>query len=180
MSPHASSTHPLVAAYLTDLERALATTDPHEREDTLAAVREHIEDALGGAPQDAATAQAVLSDLGPVERIAATATPADRPTVVAPAASTDLTSAGLLLFAAASFAVVFALPLVAAPVAVGTLVGTLVQLRRTRGQRGMLRAGLALSIATLLVTVLMAMFLLSASPGAPVPGDVEPAQSDVS
>ena len=76
MTTSPPDTHPLVVAYLADLERVLAGSDPQERADTLAAIREHIADALDGAPQDTATTMAVLADLGPVERIAATATPA--------------------------------------------------------------------------------------------------------
>ncbi|GGL15694.1 hypothetical protein ACFQGK_03100 [Cellulomonas gelida] len=41
------SEHPLVQAYLADLDRALVGSDPREHQDTLDAVREHLEEALG-------------------------------------------------------------------------------------------------------------------------------------
>ena len=183
MTPSAASVHPLVAAYLADLERALAGADPQEREDTLTAIREHIDDALDGAPQDTATATAVLSDLGPVERIAATATPATTQAttqaVALPPATPDWTSSALLACAVASFVVVFTLPWVAAPIAVGTLVAAVLQLRRDAGREGRLRVAAAFSIATLLVAVLLATFLVANPDPEQVPGDISTAQSRV-
>ena len=181
MTTNTSGAHPLVGAYLADLERALAPADPQERADVLAAVAEHIHDALGDS-QDAAQATAVLAALGPVERIAAAATPSPAPADSAPTSSSahlDWMSALLLVCATISFALAFTRPLVAIPIAVGALVGTLTQLRRHRGHRRVLRASLGLSLATLLITVFMGMFLLSASPGDPVPGDVQTVQPDV-
>lgn len=174
-----SGAQPLVVAYLSDLELALAGTDPQEREDTLAAVREHIEDALDGSPRDAATATAVLSGLGPVERIAATATPAVAPpTTPADAASSSTwTSTALLTCAVVSFIGVFVFPSVAAPVAVGTIVGAAILLRRGHGRTGFLRSSIAFSFVTLLIAALLAAFLLSSSSVDPIPSDPVPADA---
>lgn len=175
-----SGAHPLVAAYLSDLELALGDTDPQEREDTLAAIREHIEEALDGSSRDAAAAAAVLSGLGPVERIAATATPAvAASTTPADAAlsASAWTSTALLTCAVVSFIGVFVFPWVAAPVAVGTIVGAAVLLRRGSGRAGFLRTSIAFSIVTLLIAVLLAAFLLSSSPADPVPSDPVPADA---
>ena len=183
MTTTPSGARPLVDAYLADLDRALAAADPQERADVLATVAEHIDDALGDS-QDAAQATSVLEALGPVERIAAAATPSPVTTSAAsapspPAAHVDWTSALLLVGAAASFALVFTLPLMALPIAVATLVGSLTQLRHRRGHRRVLHASLGLSLTTLLVTVLVGMFLLPTSSPDPVPGDVQTVQPDV-
>ncbi|GII99936.1 hypothetical protein CLV28_3014 [Sediminihabitans luteus] len=64
----------LVAQYLDDLERALADADPAERAETVTAVRDHLEDALGTRPP-LDDARDVIAGLGPVELIAGAATP---------------------------------------------------------------------------------------------------------
>ena len=183
MTTSAPGTPPLVVAYLADLERALAGTDPHERADTLAAIREHIEDALDGTTQDTAATMAVLAGLGPVERIAATATPAHTPAVaptptVAPtsAPTRERVSLALLGCAVASLALVFALPWVATPIAVVTLVVAIMQLRRHAGREGFLRTSVVLSIATILVSALLALGLFTTGSPAPVPDGIESVQ----
>lgn len=176
-SPH--DAHPLVVAYLADLDRALAGTDPHERADTVAAIREHIDDALDGAPQDTATTMAVLADLGPVERIAATATPAAAALPVAPAPAPTHEGRSMVLLGCAVFSLflVFALPWVAAPIAVGTLIVTVLHLRRSGGGERYLRAAAVLSIATIIVAALLATLLLSTGDNGPSPDDVVPVES---
>jgi hypothetical protein len=67
---------PVVEAYLADLDRALAAADPRERAETVAAVREHAAESLARHGTDDASARRVLDELGPVESIAAEATPA--------------------------------------------------------------------------------------------------------
>ena len=65
--------HPMVEAYLADLDRALSGSDPREHAETMSAIREHLADAI--APD--ATAEQVrhaLDELGPVETIAASTT----------------------------------------------------------------------------------------------------------
>lgn len=69
------SAHPLVQAYLADLDRALAGTDPRERADVLDGVREHLGEALGeNTAAGTVRVRQVLAGLGPVEVIAAQAT----------------------------------------------------------------------------------------------------------
>lgn len=69
MTEHA--THPLVEAYLRDLEALLTGLGPGERAEVLSGVREHIEDALVGGPQPGAReVQTVLAELGPPEAVA--------------------------------------------------------------------------------------------------------------
>ena len=69
MTEHA--THPLVEAYLRDLDALLTGLGPGERAEVLSGVREHIEDALAGGPQPGARdVQTVLAELGPPEAVA--------------------------------------------------------------------------------------------------------------
>jgi hypothetical protein len=65
------TTHPLVAAYLTELEQLLAGIDPAERAEVLSGVREHVEVSLptGGAASDEEV-RAVLTELGPPQAVA--------------------------------------------------------------------------------------------------------------
>ncbi|WP_020013505.1 HAAS signaling domain-containing protein [Promicromonospora sukumoe] len=74
---------PLVEAYLADLDRALASADPRERAETMAAVREHANESLTLHGTDDESARRVLAELGPVEAIAAEATPATPPAATA-------------------------------------------------------------------------------------------------
>ncbi|HEY0119719.1 MAG TPA: hypothetical protein VGC04_13165 [Cellulomonas sp.] len=73
---------PLVAAYLADLDRALAGADPADRLEIVDAVREHIDAAVfefGAAPTQAEIA-GVLRRLGTADDVAAAwAVGADRP-----------------------------------------------------------------------------------------------------
>jgi hypothetical protein len=64
------ATSPLVAAYLADLDRALAGADPSDRLEIVDAVREHIDAELGASPSQAEVA-AVLRRLGTADDVAA-------------------------------------------------------------------------------------------------------------
>ena len=163
-------THPLIDAYLTDLERALADADPRERAEMLTTVREHISESVGDAPDGARVAQ-TLADLGPVELIAAEATPATPPGAragtgtPAPAADRDLWVPRVALTAA-----VLSVPLVvlnfllAAPIALACLVVAIVYLRRRSPQRGLLQATLVASGLTLLATFALLVTHVLAAP----------------
>jgi len=73
---------PLVAAYLADLDRALAGADPADRLEIVDAVREHIEASLAelGASPTQAEVAGVLHRLGTADEVAAAwAAGADRP-----------------------------------------------------------------------------------------------------
>lgn len=69
-----SAARVLVDRYLTDLRAALADRHPREREETLAAVEERIEDVMQTDP-DSAHVREVLQQLGSVDEIAASLTP---------------------------------------------------------------------------------------------------------
>ncbi|MEL7975300.1 hypothetical protein AAG589_05505 [Isoptericola sp. F-RaC21] len=125
---------PLIEAYLADLERALAASEPRERAETLAAVREHAAESLALHGSDDAGARRVLDELGPVDAIAAASTPAPAAAAapVAPASPTPAADVWLVVLAVASLAL-FVIPLVAAAV----VVWALVRLRSGAGNRGL-------------------------------------------
>jgi hypothetical protein len=163
-TPSTGLTHPLVAAYLSDLERALASADQQERIDTIAAVREHLTDALGGADADAEAdaeptteqVRAVLDELGSVDQIAAAATPASAPLTEK---KQEGGWAAPALMAASIVSLV--IPLYGAGLAIGCLVTALVLLRSAAPRRNFLHATVAVSIVTLVVTLLLVMFSLA-------------------
>ena len=183
MSPRpAVVTHPLVHAYLSDLERALAGADPRERTDVLDGVREHLGEALGdGAPVETADVRRVIADLGPVEAIAAQATraellaPPTSPPVRAVAPASDTTSIVALVTAIAAAAAFFT-PFVSIPLAVAALVTAAVHLRSPGARKGRCWAAVAVASATLLLMALAAALFLTASTGFEG-GTVEPATS---
>lgn len=162
-APHAALSHPLVAAYLADLDRALATADPQERLDTVTSVTEHLTEALGDTPEPTnEQVRAVLDDLGSPEQIAATATPASAiatPETEQPATRGDWAPAVLLGAAIVSLV----LPFIGAVLAIGCLVAAIVLLRRETQRRGMLQAAIAVSIVTLVITAVLAAGTLSFS-----------------
>ncbi|NYI42105.1 HAAS signaling domain-containing protein [Demequina lutea] len=193
-TPSAGLSHPLVAAYLSDLEQALSSVDQQERIDTIASVREHLTDALGvdglGAEAEPTTerVKAVLHELGSVEQIAASATPSSAAPASIPPASTPPSSASPTgqkqeggwaapaLLAASIVSLV--IPLFGAVLAIGCLVAAIVLLRSGAPRRGFLKATMAVSIATLVVNVLLvagslALFNVRSDvtsvPGEPVP-----------
>jgi uncharacterized membrane protein len=66
-----STTHPLVAAYLQELDRLLAGIDPGDRAEVMSGVREHLEGALGTHDQvDEDAVRAALAELGPPQAVA--------------------------------------------------------------------------------------------------------------
>lgn len=159
-APRTGLTHPLVVAYLGDLDRALSSADPQERIDTVTAVTEHLTDALGGdAEPTTAQVQAALDELGTVEKIADAATPASASASASSASSADETQRGQWVAPAllATSIVSLVLPLLGALLAIGCLVAAIVLLRGDAPRRGLLRATIGVSIATLVFTALMAL-----------------------
>ncbi|PWJ54439.1 Uncharacterized membrane protein [Quadrisphaera granulorum] len=156
--------HPLVQAYLADLERALVGADPRERADVLDGVREHLQESLGDdGAAEAVRVQRVLADLGPVERIAAQATSAVPPATASPEpARGDVTSL-VALVAAIGAAAVFFIPFVSIPVAVAALVTSLVHLRSPEANRRRCWTASAVSTAVLVLTAAAAVLLLPVS-----------------
>ncbi|MFI6426720.1 HAAS signaling domain-containing protein [Promicromonospora sp. NPDC050880] len=113
-----------VEAYLADLDRALASADPRERAETVAAVREHAVESLARHGSGDESARRVLDELGPVEAIAAEVTPA--PTPAAPAARVEAVDVVLPLLA-----------VVVWPLAPVTLVWAVVRMRAGVGNRAL-------------------------------------------
>jgi uncharacterized membrane protein len=155
----------LVAAYLSDLERALSSADQQERIDTIAAVREHLTDALGGADADAEPTtdevRAVLDELGSVEQIAASATPASTPpasTLPGERKQEGGWAAPALL---AASIVSLVIPIFGAVLAIGCLVTAVVLLRSGAPRRSFLQSTVVVSIVSLVVTLLLVMFSLA-------------------
>lgn len=158
-APHTGRSHPLVLAYLDDLDRALAGADPQERLDTLTAVNEHLTEALAGDTVTDDQVRTVLADLGPVERIAAVSTPVPDAGDARP--STRWSAPALLVGSLASLALVPVMVWLAPVVAIGCLIATVILLRRGAAPRALLRAAAIVSTVTLLTTVALAATLLA-------------------
>ncbi|MFE5294302.1 hypothetical protein ACFQ8T_19145 [Isoptericola sp. NPDC056618] len=131
---------PLVEAYLADLEHALAASEPRERAETLAAVREHAAESLALHGSDDAGARRVLDELGPVDAIAAASTPAAPavPAAPPPPAAAPAADVWLVVLAVVSLAL-FVVPLVAA----AAVIWAAVRLRGGVGHRRMQQVALA-------------------------------------
>lgn len=64
-------THPMIGAYLQELELLLAGIEPGERAEVLSGVREHLDGALAGrSPIGDQDVLAVLAELGPAQLVA--------------------------------------------------------------------------------------------------------------
>lgn len=77
------TTHPLVAAYLAELDRLLAGIEPRERADVMLGVREHLDSALGATGGDDQTVRDALAELGPPQLVADEAYAGRQPTTAA-------------------------------------------------------------------------------------------------
>ncbi|GHG49428.1 hypothetical protein GCM10011331_11980 [Flavimobilis marinus] len=169
----AMNKHPLVEAYLADLDRALRGSDPRERAETLASITEHLDEALGNAPSTDAVRQ-VLAELGPVDAIAASTTPAEPHHAAQPPRWLPALS---LAMAGASLALLLLNPFIALPLALAALVMGIVQLRSDASSRPLTWAAVAVSTATILGAVILAILLLSVSQDDdPVPSPRESVQ----
>lgn len=159
MTPRTGLSHPLVVAYLDDLDRALSPADPQERLDTIAAVSEHLTDALGGDTEPTTEqVRAVLEELGSVEQIAASATPASAPT------AEQKQEGGWVAPALLAVSIVsLVLPFFGALLAIGCLVTAVVLLHGDAPRRPLLRATVAVSIVTLVITAVLAARTLAFS-----------------
>ncbi len=159
---HAGLSHPLVAAYLDDLDQALASADAQERLDTVTSVREHLSEALDGqAKPTTEQVQAVLEDLGSAEKIAASATPASAAESPASDAAEprrgDWVPPALLAVSIVSLVI----PFFGGLLALGTLVAAIVLLKRETRRRGLLKATIAVSVVTLVITAFLATATLA-------------------
>lgn len=164
---------PLIAAYVTSLERALAHSE--DRDEIVASVCEHIVEALRNTdPADPERVRLVLEELGPIERIATfsgASTPGVNAVVPTPWAANTAAVAAFL-----SLGLVFVLPFIAVPLAIGALLSGLLMLPGNSSRRGP-TAWLAITVSTtsLLIAILGALFLLPQ--GEPVPASSFPAQT---
>lgn len=158
--------HRLIGNYLQDLDRALLDADPRERADTVAAIREHIDQALTDSSSSTDVNQ-VLQDLGSVEMIAAGVTPAHSQEAPSDArlsrAASILLALGIISFLTSP---IFFISL---PFAIVTIVWSIIALKRrakfsfsttTRG-RGRLWAALILSSLAVIISLLALIGLLS-------------------
>ena len=163
-APQTGLSHPLVVAYLADLDRALASADPQERLDTVTAVTEHLTDALGGeAEPTTEQVRAVLDELGSVEKIADAATPASAASGQAPSAGEQPRGSWTAPALLATAIVSLAIPFLGGLIAIGCLVAAVVLLRGDAPRRGLLHATIAVSIVTLAITALLAVGALAFS-----------------
>ena len=154
---------PLVVAYLADLEHSLAHSA--DREEIVASVREHIIDALGSGQHAPEAVRTILDELGPVERIVreASGSAAEREGHAASWGNVAATVAAFL-----SLVLVFILPFVAVPLAFGALIAGIVTFPRGSSRRSAVEwLPILISITSLLITLLGALFLLPQ--GDPVP-----------
>ena len=164
-------THPLVDNYLQDLDRALLGADPRERADTVAAIREHIDQALTDS-SSSADVNRVLQELGSVEMIAAEVTPAE---VSSPAAqgvprdSRVSKAASILLALGIVSLLTSPLFFVSLPFATVTLIWSIIAMRRQRKLAAnrtfegsaRLRAALVLSSLAIVISLLALIGLLA-------------------
>jgi hypothetical protein len=146
----------LIEAYLADLDRALAGADPRERAETLAAVRDHATEALSlrDGESDNAAIMRVLAELGPVDAIAAAATPVSSglSTLLASRTSDPSKEDGPLLG-------VSILSLIVPFLGVATLIWSSMRLWSRTGNRGRQIAALIVSIVTVIAHLVVAVGL---------------------
>ena len=164
--------HPMVEAYLADLDRALSGSDPREHAETMSAVREHLTDAV---PPDATAEQIrqALDELGPVETIAASTTQSTpspgRPGINGLAVCALITAAACMLFLAP-------LPFISAPLALIALIAGIVHLRTSRRGRPLAWTAVVIAALTLVTSLVLAMTLLAVS-NSPSPQQPHPVQT---
>ena len=158
---------PIAVAYLVSLDRALVGSE--NREEIVASVREHIEDALGqvdGDSDEGAIVQKTLKNLGPVERIVSMQgvdSPVDSPVDSSTESRWQVSLFAIL--AAASLVLVFVVPIVAILLATVALTWGIFQLRRSdrHRSRSMMILVVVISGLTLVIAILGTIFLLPRS-----------------
>lgn len=164
---------PLITAYVTSLERALAHAE--DRDEIVTSVCEHIVEALGDSdPADPETVRSVLEELGPVERIAAVSG-ATTPGGESDAPSNSWAAKAAAVAAFLSLVLVYVLPFIAVPLAIGSLLSGLLMLPGNSSRHGPAWLAIAVSTASLLIVLLGALFFLPQ--GDPVPAGSVPDQA---
>jgi len=155
--------HPMVEAYLAELDRALIGCDSREHAETVSAVREHLADAV---PLDASREQVqrTLDELGPVEAIAAAATTGAVP-CTAPENAAGVTSfftIGILATAIVGAVLLVPVPFLAVPLTIVALVMGIVRVRTARRDKYLAWAAVVIASVTLVAALVLAMTLLAA------------------
>ncbi|MDO5503830.1 MAG: DUF1700 domain-containing protein [Actinomycetia bacterium] len=165
--------HPLVQAYLADLDRALTGSEERERAETLSAITEHLDQRLSHGA-DEAEVRRVLGELGSVDTIADTATPQ---AAVAHEERSHPLAAIALASAVAAAVLLIVMPFVALPLAVLALTVGLIHLITRRPGRGMAVAGVILATATLLASIVLAFTLFATDSGEPQSDPAQPVET---
>ncbi|WAP51790.1 hypothetical protein OL239_19020 [Arthrobacter sp. ATA002] len=140
----------LLEAYFADLDRALIGTDAREHAETVQAMREDAAEMLSQYGASEETAERVIADFGPVEQVAAAATPAPVAAAPVPRPWADI----WLLVGSIIGLLYFIIPVLS----VAMLIWAIVRLRRHVGslplQKGALWvSGTAVALAVLLYGV---------------------------
>lgn len=159
--------HPLVAAYLQDLDRALAGADDGERQDVLASVEEHIEEAMASGRHQDQDVGGVLDRLGPVERIAREVTARGTPALDQATEGSQLSGYGLAVAAGVALGLLVFVPLLAVPLALVVGVLAISGIRERRQPGWLYWAAAGLSVVTLLTAVWAGVTLVAAGGSEP-------------
>lgn len=137
----------LLEAYFADLDRALIGTDPREHAETVQAMREDAAEMLNRDGASEQTAERIIAEFGPVERIAAAATPAATP---APAATRPWADIWLLVGSILGLAY-FIIPVLS----IAMLIWAIVRMRRHVGSLPLQKAALWVSGASVGLAALL-------------------------
>ncbi len=172
----------VIEAYLEHLRQMLACAEPTEREEILAAVREHLHDSLGALRREPTMVdvQAALDELGPAEDVVQAWADGGEPNrtaveVVEPGTrDRRLLAMGTIALSICSLAVIVLNPVLAVCLQLSLVVIALVAARRDTAHRSLYRAAatiasLGLIASTALILGLFAVHDAPAQPGEPVP-----------
>ncbi|MDN3481427.1 hypothetical protein QMA10_05770 [Arthrobacter sp. APC 3897] len=140
----------LLEAYFADLDRALAGANERERAETIQAMREDAAEMLTRYGASEQGAKRVIAEFGPVEQIAAAATPAPAPAAAASAARRSWADIWLLAGSIAGL-LYFVFP----PLAVAMLIWAILRWRQNTGNRTLQKAALWISGAAVVLSVVL-------------------------
>lgn len=160
MIEHKSIRDAKIEGYLTGLGWALAGSDPAEREETLASIREHLEEAL---PADASPEQVdqAIAALGPASAIANEATPVVLPTlVVVQPKETDWAAVMILVGGLLSAALFIFFP-ISLVIAVATIIAGIIKLRSREGNLALTKGGIAAASVGLVLSLFLVAVTVS-------------------
>jgi uncharacterized membrane protein len=174
LGPSALVQRQLIDAYLFDLDHALSGLDESERADVLVSVREHISDALSErpAPLSAADVEAVLNQLGPVERIASAAnihTAVPRAVGTGEDHSWSKGTAAVLVALSIVSLVILPMFFLALPLALGVTICAVIGVRANRGSASRVPYWIATALGslTIFIGLIMTFGLVAATVSPP-------------